>query len=150
MNNANGFNSRSKKPAHPNLQVLVFNKGPIQPTLSFDGQDYPYPVGKAVTVPAEVAYFHFAADYRSGRLVRQKEPEKDGSQSWYQDRLSSYQPMYLVYADRQDKAEHAKSMAELKAWHDWFDKGLIFEATGTTGELTEEEFLALRRQKKTN
>jgi hypothetical protein len=142
------MNTRAKAVSHPNIQVLVFNKGPVEPTLGYDGQQYTYPVGKATPVPAAIAYFHFAADYRTGRLVRQREPDKDGNQSWYTDRLSSYQPMSLVYSDRKDREQWKLDQAELKAWHEWFDKGLIFEATGTTEALSEEEFMALRKQKK--
>lgn len=143
-------NVKAKHTAHPNLQVLVFNKGPVEPTLFYDGQAYTYPVGKAVPVPANVAYFHFAADYRTGRLMRKRDPESDGTQSWYMDRLSSYQPMSLVYSDKRDKEQYKSDQAELKSWHEWFERGLVFEATGTSGELSEEEFLALRKQKKTN
>src|ERR1700739_894275 len=117
-------NVRAKKADHPNLQVLVFNKGPVEPTLYYDGQAYTYPVGKAVPVPASVAYFHFAADYRSGRLMRRREPEPDGTPSWYTARLSSSQPMSLVYSDKKDKEQYKLDQAELKTWHDWFDKGL--------------------------
>jgi hypothetical protein len=145
MNNAK--NPR-QAPPHPNLQVLVFNKGPVEPELFYDGKPYKYPVGKAVAVPAAVAYFHFAADFRPGRLVRKKDPEPDGTASWYTDRLSSYQPMSLVYSDRKDREQWKLDQAELKAWHDWFDKGLIFETTGTSDQLSEEEFMALRKQKK--
>lgn len=56
--------------------------------------------------------------------------------------------MALVYSDRKDREQYKLDQAELKAWHEWFDKGLIFEATGTTTALTEEEFAALRKQKK--
>lgn len=139
---------KQKGQPHPNIQVLVFNKGPVEPTLYYDGQAYSYPVGKAVPVPALVAHEHFGADYRSGRLVRRKEPYQDGTQSQYINSLGSIQPMALVYSDRKDKEQYKADMAELKAWHEWFDKGLIFEATGTTEALSEEEFQALRKQKK--
>lgn len=144
------MNGKNKPQAHPNIQVLVFNKGPIEPTLGYDGHQYTYPVGKAVPVPALVAHEHFGIDYRSGRPVRRKEAFPDGTQSQYINSLGSLQPMSLVYSDRKDKEQYKLDQAELKQWHDWFDKGLIFEATGTTEALSEDEFLALRKQKKTN
>ena len=141
-------NVKTKNQQHPNIQVLVFNKGPIQPELKYDGVKYFYEVGKATPVPAVVAFHHYGVDYRSGRMIRRKEPYDDGQQSQYISALGSLQPMSLVYSDRKDKEQYKADQTELKMWHEWFDKGLVFEATGTTEALTEDEFLALRKQKK--
>lgn len=95
-----------------NEMVIVHNKGPVQPTLGFNGGDISYPSGEFVTVPAEVAFHHFGVIALGERFER---PKNAGSQ--YEDRLSGYAPLALWQRDPEG----------YQAFIDWFDTGLEFK-----------------------
>lgn len=118
-----GSGPKSRLPRHesvtgdPNVgfgteMVIVHNKGPVELTLGFDGEDYHYPVGAFVTVSAEIAFHHFGVIALEDRFER---PKYAGSQ--YEERLSGYAPLSLW--QRSEKLYNE--------FIDWFDNGLEFK-----------------------
>jgi hypothetical protein len=116
----------------PDTKVAVFNHGPINAELYFDGKPWKYPIGKYTTVPAEVAYFHFALDTRGGKMVRyKKDLNPDGSTSYFLEKVASY---------AQSKLNFPK---EYQEFYDWFDKGLEFKVPKSANEGSAEAFAKL-------
>lgn len=126
-------------------KIAVYNEGPVEPELFYNGQGYRYPVGKAVVVPYEIAYFHFAIELRGGKLVRQKTDNDDRSQSWYNNRLSTYLPYGLKHPRAGDPEDEKKAnLAKFKEFEEWFANGLSFKLVKSSSALTQDEFAKLK------
>jgi hypothetical protein len=124
------------------LRIVVLNKNEFSMTLTYDGQPYEYRAGKPLTVPPEVAWFHFAFDARLNPPTRNRTgaPDKFGT-PWYDNRLISY-------GWAEDDWEPPMVKKRREPWHDaqtkrgWFEN-FEFRVIGRNTVRNAKEFEAL-------
>jgi hypothetical protein len=124
------------------LRVVVLNKNDFNVSLTYDGQSYDYRAGKPVTVPPEVAWFHFAFDTRATPPFRNKMGGTDAhGVPWYENRLISYgwaeDDWDVPFVKKRREPWHTAE--EKKAWFENFD----FKVIGRNSVRNAKEFDAL-------
>lgn len=128
-------------PTFPDVKIAVLNKGPLEPTFCYDGKEQSYPIGRAVVVPLVRAYFDFAVELNaSGKLDRHFGANTDRTQSWGDNRLSSFLPYGLKHG-REKEQDHAR----FNQYEEWFKHGVEFAMVETTAEISSAEFGKLKK-----
>ena len=124
------------------LRVVVLNKNEFSITKRYDGKEYAYLPKKPLTVPPEVAWFHFAFDTRLNPAQRSRTNGVDHrGVSWYQNILTS-----MGWAEDDFEPPLVKKRKE--PWYDaatkqsWFDN-FDFRVIGAGTIKSERDFAAL-------
>lgn len=124
------------------IRIVVLNKNEFSITRKFDNQDYEYKPGKPLTVPPEVAWFHWSFDCRLNPPARNRTGGTDKfGVPWYENRLIS-----MGWAEDDWDVPFVKKRRE--PWHDavtkraWFEN-IDFRVIGRNTVRNSKEFEAL-------
>lgn len=110
------------------VRVVVLNKNPFGITRGYGGKQYEYKAGKPLTVPPEVAWFHWAFDTRLTPPTRTKTGGQDHRGTpWYQNILVSMGWAEDDWEPPMIPEKQYKRMVDKGLWHDADEKKSWFE-----------------------
>jgi hypothetical protein len=138
-----------KSPFPDNLRVAVLNDNPdLDYTDCFDGQQYRFPPGEVVTIPAPVAWFFFAYETRPDpntgepRAFRDKHTGATAKDpSWYESRLVR---LGWTRDDPKDPDEPDKKPISAKHKRQWF-ANFRFQVIQIKSRMSKAEFEGLKK-----